>query len=382
MNKKKIIIVISAIAALLLGFGIYKGVTYIKSYNQLKEINEDNKENETIKEKATIKEVTSENVTEDDKNKVTYNGKNYSVDNESFYSYQSAYRALLLIEQSTKSNIHYYFLDDIDNSNGVPELIIVRGNTENELELCIYSYDDVEHTQYLVGCYIAPYAQVYDRANMPGLAIIATYGDKEDIKDLTIKNHVLTEVTTDDPQEAIKYYKGTEKIATYQVDDYTPLETENNNKKFEDVIAVNAANATYRECYSLQLQYEKYNKNNRIACYYVYDMDSNGIPELIVVKGKSGDTMHTYVYSYDDILHTSYFVGEYFTPLGNIYSTYNKEGITVHSSLHGIETYTDLKIQNKLLINNTCEDIENFKRHKAETELKMYDIDTLYPFEY
>ena len=92
--------------------------------------------------------------------------------------------------------------------------------------------------------------------------------------------------------------------------------------------------------------------------------------------------MHTYVYSYDDILHTSYFVGEYFTPLGNIYSTYNKEGITVHSSLHGIETYTDLKIQNKLLINNTCEDIENFKRHKAETELKMYDIDTLYPFEY
>ena len=67
MNKKKIIIVISAIAALLLGFGIYKGVTYIKSYNQLKEINEDNKENETIKEKATIKEVTSENVTEDDK---------------------------------------------------------------------------------------------------------------------------------------------------------------------------------------------------------------------------------------------------------------------------------------------------------------------------
>lgn len=196
------------------------------------------------------------------------------------------------------------------------------------------------------------------------------------------KNHVLTEVTTDDPQEAIKYYKGTEKIATYQVDDYTPLETENNNKKFEDVIAVNAANATYRECYSLQLQYEKYNKNNRIACYYVYDMDSNGIPELIVVKGKSGDTMHTYVYSYDDILHTSYFVGEYFTPLGNIYSTYNKEGITVHSSLHGIETYTDLKIQNKLLINNTCEDIENFKRHKSETELKMYDIDTLYPFEY
>ena len=113
MNKKKIIIVISAIAALLLGFGIYKGVTYIKSYNQLKEINEDNKENETIKEKATIKEVTSENVTEDDKNKVTYNGKKYSVDNESFYSYQSAYRALLLIEQSTKSNIHYYFLDDM-----------------------------------------------------------------------------------------------------------------------------------------------------------------------------------------------------------------------------------------------------------------------------
>ncbi|MBD9303464.1 MAG: hypothetical protein EGS63_01470 [Lachnospira sp.] len=379
MNKKMIII-ISILVVLLLGAGGVKILINRQNYNELKNIDEN-----YIEEKNEVDKEIAESIinkeTENSSNEIVYNGKKYIMDKEGYYSYQKAYKALLMIEQSSASLIHYYFIDDISN-DGVPELIIIRGNSESDLELCVYAYDVVSHTQYFVGNYIAPYVQVYDRANKAGLAVISTYGDEEYIRELEIKNFALTDVVADDPQEAIKYYKNNNKIVTYQIDDYTPLNNESGNENKKDVIGINASNASYRECYMSQLQNDKYEKNN-IAGYYVYDINSDDIPELIEYKGKSGDTLKIYVYSYDEILHTIYYVGNYYAPASVCYSRYNnKNGITIYSMFHGIETYYDLEIKNKLLISNQCNDIENFKKHKSENELKNYDINDTKVFEY
>ena len=92
--------------------------------------------------------------------------------------------------------------------------------------------------------------------------------------------------------------------------------------------------------------------------YYLYDMDNNGIPELIIHKGYSGDHKAFYFYSYDIQTQSAYYAGSVYSPRGGCYPVIDSPGVIVSARLGMTGTGNVVYLENKTLV--TGEVIENF----------------------
>ena len=92
--------------------------------------------------------------------------------------------------------------------------------------------------------------------------------------------------------------------------------------------------------------------------YYLYDMDNNGIPELIIHKGYSGDHKAFYFYSYDIQTQSAYYAGSVYSPRGGCYPVIDSPGVIVSARLGMTGTGNVVYLENKTFV--TGEVIENF----------------------
>ena len=112
--------------------------------------------------------------------------------------------------------------------------------------------------------------------------------------------------------------------------------------------------------------------------YYLYDMDKDAVPELIIAKGTSGDMMQCYVYSYDTEKAVAYCAGWISAPNTRCFETkedLNMPGITVIMAYTGIPNAVALMLQDKTLVK--VDELENevvLIEQYSQQELTRHEI--------
>lgn len=100
--------------------------------------------------------------------------------------------------------------------------------------------------------------------------------------------------------------------------------------------------------------YKKILKEKKNSNYYLYDMNSDGIPELFIVSGDSEATKEISVYTYTDNPNLKYAddivnVGIFGCGHGNIYLS-NDGQLVIFFSHMGYQHYTYYKLENDWLV--------------------------------
>lgn len=100
--------------------------------------------------------------------------------------------------------------------------------------------------------------------------------------------------------------------------------------------------------------YKKILKEKKNSNYYLYDMNSDGIPELFIVSGESEATKEISVYTYTDNPNLKYAddivnVGIFGCGHGNIYLS-NDGQLVIFFAHMGYQHYTYYKLENDWLV--------------------------------
>lgn len=100
--------------------------------------------------------------------------------------------------------------------------------------------------------------------------------------------------------------------------------------------------------------YKKILKEKKNSNYYLYDMNSDGIPELFIVSGDSEATKEIFVYTYNDNPNLKYAddiisVGDFGCGHSNIYLS-NDGQLVIFFAHMGYQHYTYYKLENDWLV--------------------------------
>lgn len=129
-------------------------------------------------------------------------------------------------------------------------------------------------------------------------------------------------------------------------DNVTDEQDNNNVNKNDNKSSVNVSDVIN--------DYKKILKEKKNSNYYLYDMNSDGIPELFIVSGDSEATKEISVYTYTDNPNLKYAddivnVGIFGCGHGNIYLS-NDGQLVIFFSHMGYQHYTYYKLENDWLV--------------------------------
>ena len=189
-------------------------------------------------------------------------------------------------------------------------------------------------------------------------------------------------IFTDEPYksyfESKSWYHGTIQPQEFDANYETVLnETEKANIELNKTHETIFIKESYKKAYIGILR----NENQAIVgnhYYYLYDMDKDAVPELIIAKGTSGDMMQCYVYSYDTEKAVAYCAGWISAPNTRCFETkedLNMPGITVIMAYTGIPNAVALMLQDKTLVK--VDELENevvLIEQYSQQELTRHEI--------
>lgn len=129
-------------------------------------------------------------------------------------------------------------------------------------------------------------------------------------------------------------------------DNVTDEQDNNNVNKNDNKSSVNVSDVIN--------DYKKILKEKKNSNYYLYDMNSDGIPELFIVSGDSEATKEISVYTYTDNPNLKYAddivnVGIFGCGHGNIYLSSDGQLVIFFSHM-GYQHYTYYKLENDWLV--------------------------------
>ena len=189
-------------------------------------------------------------------------------------------------------------------------------------------------------------------------------------------------IFTDEPYksyfESKSWYQGTIQPQEFDANYETVLnETEKVNIELIKTHETVFIKESYKKAYIGILR----NENQAIVgnhYYYLYDMDKDAVPELIIAKGTSGDMMQCYIYSYDIEKAVAYCAGWIPAPSTRCFETkadLNMPGITVIMTYTGIPNAVALMLQDKTLVK--VDELENeaiLIEQYSQQELTRHEI--------
>lgn len=121
--------------------------------------------------------------------------------------YNPAYREILRREALFPKSFQSYYVYDLDD-NGIPELLITKGNTEDTIKCTVYAYDKRGNVAYYAGSFSAPQVGFYDNISAAGIVALTKLGVSYDVRGITLENgELVVEETLDDESEAIDRYR-------------------------------------------------------------------------------------------------------------------------------------------------------------------------------
>ncbi len=117
--------------------------------------------------------------------------------------------------------------------------------------------------------------------------------------------------------------------------------------------------------------------------YFLFDIDKNGIPELIIAKSDTGDTIKCYVYSYNPDTKTPYLAGAVPAPLAECYPPRNVPGVALLMRFAGMDAGVILTLENNTLVQSAdfSTDESEMQYYRSKQALPRYEITDFSPLE-